>query len=343
MKKKRESEEVAERAQEQISLLKDQQDSIALRLVTLANRFDKNGDRGLEEKLDLIEKNLSSYQLAKQALAASAQKRARLTEEGGIAMKRAMDFLELFPTVTDRPFDEIRAKRAEYDALTRAISTMEQEAERYEREYCTATDPASAINSDELNAKAATLDAELIECERALVQKRSEAERYSAQISRKDEITDIRDEYELKLDAMQNKYDLLIKTKELLTKAKDALNAKYIGPTRKGFERYMTMLDGECTDISVDTSFAVTKTDNGMTRIQDCYSKGTRDAMTLAVRLALCDTLYGDEQPPLILDDPYCSFDDRRIKEAIEILKKLSANRQILYFTCSGSRATDKI
>lgn len=325
----------------EIGALREKRKALTEKAVGLTERFTFGKAYSFDEKLDEIEKKLSSYPLAKEALTTAARKREKLKEEALSAKRRADEFLALFPTVTSRPFDEIRAKRAEYDALVRSVEILASEAEDYAKRNAVFEPDGAVIDKNEINESIAELDTRLIECERAIARRRSEVKICEESIARRDEIQDKRDEYEMKLDTMQSKYDLLVKTKDILTRAKDAMNARYVGPTRAGFERYMTMLDGECNDISVNASFAVTKNDAGMTRIQDCYSRGTRDAMTLALRLALCDTLYGDEQPPLILDDPYSSFDDRRVSEAMEILKKLSSTRQILYFTCSSSRALD--
>ena len=186
--------------------------------------------------------------------------------------------------------------------------------------------------------RAAEIDGQILENERELTQKRTVIESYQRERVRAEELGDRRDEQEARLAAMQEKHDILVKTRELLSAAKDRLSEKYIGPTNESFRKYMKLIDPALTDISVDTAFNLTRTDKGATRIQDSYSKGTRDAMTLALRLALGDSLYEGELPPMIFDDPYSSLDDTRTKRAREALKLLADERQILYFTCSGSR-----
>ncbi len=66
-------------------------------------------------------------------------------------------------------------------------------------------------------------------------------------------------------------------------------------------------------------------------------SKGTADQLYLAVRLALCElVLPEDEPPPLVLDDALVRFDDDRLALALELLEELSHRRQILLFTCQS-------
>lgn len=61
-------------------------------------------------------------------------------------------------------------------------------------------------------------------------------------------------------------------------------------------------------------------------------SKGTVDQIYLAVRLAVCDLCLPDV--PLVLDEALAAFDDVRAKRALELLQELSAQRQILLFSC---------
>ena len=62
-------------------------------------------------------------------------------------------------------------------------------------------------------------------------------------------------------------------------------------------------------------------------------SRGTADQLYLAVRLAVCK-LCLPELPPIMLDDALTAFDDERAKLALQLLRELSEQQQILLFTC---------
>ena len=62
-------------------------------------------------------------------------------------------------------------------------------------------------------------------------------------------------------------------------------------------------------------------------------SGGTVDQLYLALRLAICDLLLPD--CPIILDDALVYFDDERLRVALEVLRELGRQRQILLFTCT--------
>ena len=64
-------------------------------------------------------------------------------------------------------------------------------------------------------------------------------------------------------------------------------------------------------------------------------SQGTLDQVYLAVRLAIVDHLDTDqEQLPLFLDEVFVNWDTERRRQAMRILKHMTADRQVFVFTC---------
>lgn len=62
-------------------------------------------------------------------------------------------------------------------------------------------------------------------------------------------------------------------------------------------------------------------------------SRGTVDLVFLAARVALVDVLASSVRPPLLLDDPFVTFDPERRRRALDWLRELSQERQVLLFT----------
>ena len=66
-------------------------------------------------------------------------------------------------------------------------------------------------------------------------------------------------------------------------------------------------------------------------------SRGTADQIYLAVRLAVCGLVLDQEdKAPLVLDDALVNFDDERLGLALDLLRELAGERQILLFTCQS-------
>ncbi len=65
-------------------------------------------------------------------------------------------------------------------------------------------------------------------------------------------------------------------------------------------------------------------------------SKGTIDQIFLAARIGLVRLVTQGRRPPLILDDPFVSFDDARAARAALLLRELSSDFQVIYLACSN-------
>jgi DNA repair exonuclease SbcCD ATPase subunit len=65
-------------------------------------------------------------------------------------------------------------------------------------------------------------------------------------------------------------------------------------------------------------------------------SKGTIDQVFLAARIGLVRLVTQDRRPPLVLDDPFVTFDDTRAARAALLLRELSADFQVIYLACSN-------
>ncbi len=62
-------------------------------------------------------------------------------------------------------------------------------------------------------------------------------------------------------------------------------------------------------------------------------STGTVEQVYLAARLALLRLLAGDRCPPIILDDPFVTFDAPRTEAVFRLCRDLAHRNQILLFT----------
>ncbi|WP_139891500.1 MULTISPECIES: AAA family ATPase [unclassified Bacillus (in: firmicutes)] len=64
-------------------------------------------------------------------------------------------------------------------------------------------------------------------------------------------------------------------------------------------------------------------------------SRGTAELTYVSIRLALAGTIDGRKEWPLIMDDTFVNFDDKRTERMISLLKHISKEgNQVLFFTC---------
>jgi uncharacterized protein YhaN len=108
---------------------------------------------------------------------------------------------------------------------------------------------------------------------------------------------------------------------------------------RRAGEIFFALTGGKYGDVSLTREFDAAAREAGsiLPRRAISLSQGTADQLYLAVRLAICElALPGDDPAPLVLDDALASFDDGRMKLALNLLRELARSRQILLFTCHG-------
>jgi DNA repair exonuclease SbcCD ATPase subunit len=67
----------------------------------------------------------------------------------------------------------------------------------------------------------------------------------------------------------------------------------------------------------------------------EALSRGTRDQLYLAARMALVRIISQDRKPVLIFDEPFLTFDKIRREKAVQILKHYSNVYQIFVLSCS--------
>ena len=116
-----------------------------------------------------------------------------------------------------------------------------------------------------------------------------------------------------------------------------ALSARVSPLIAQKTQEYMDfMTGGMYTEVKLDTALnARCAGADGLLLDGLRLSAGTRDQLYLALRLAVCEVLRGEGEPaPLILDDPFVTFDDKRAARAIALLRRLAAERQIIVLTC---------
>ncbi|WP_445486569.1 AAA family ATPase [Niallia sp. 03133] len=62
-------------------------------------------------------------------------------------------------------------------------------------------------------------------------------------------------------------------------------------------------------------------------------SQGTTEQLYVSIRIALAKTFYAKYQLPIIIDDSFVNFDEKRTRRVMQLLKENTAN-QLLFFTC---------
>ena len=129
-------------------------------------------------------------------------------------------------------------------------------------------------------------------------------------------------------------------TKEYLTKAKESFSAKYTHLIKEGFDKYYEILSQGNSDreYQLNADLSITVREYGRQREIESMSEGYKDLIGLCRRMAMIDAMYESEKPFLIFDDPFVNLDNEKTAGALQFIRKISEDYQVLYMTCHDSR-----
>jgi hypothetical protein len=110
---------------------------------------------------------------------------------------------------------------------------------------------------------------------------------------------------------------------------------------RKIGEKINMITGGKYSTIKMDKDMSISVLDPKANKLigLDKLSYGTVDQINFALRLALSEEL-GAGKLPIILDEPFAHFDDERLLNTLEILNKITEERQVILFTCHKTEQT---
>ena len=146
-----------------------------------------------------------------------------------------------------------------------------------------------------------------------------------------------------RLAAARDEYDAIALAMETLERANTSLQNRFSPALGARAAEYFSALTGGKYDaVALDRSFRALTTEaaTGAGRDAALLSQGASDQLYLAVRLAICDMVLPKEKHvPLVLDDALINFDDARCNAALELLMRVSKERQVILLTCQHREA----
>lgn len=141
------------------------------------------------------------------------------------------------------------------------------------------------------------------------------------------------------LEQSEIRYRAVAMAAKTVERENAALSARVSPEITKLATQYLAFLtDENYKEVKLDASLrARCATNDGSLLDALRLSSGTRDQLYFALRLAVCQVLSGRELVPLILDDPFLTWDDNRTERGMHLLRELSLERQIILLTCRES------
>lgn len=285
-------------------------------------------------KLEMIE----NYQKTKQTF----------EQDVALQEKRIDEFLQKF--VTDSGLEQIESSVYEWAReMLQQLQTVEQQIQKAEQDIAAflqkhqetlALKPDDTLDVQQLEQQVAELQTQIS----ALVQERVRIDTQTKELELVvDEIFGMQEDLTQlneRLQELEFEYDVVIKTIDYLKQARDNVTGKYLKPMQQAFSKYAKQLKLDMLGkLTFDTDLAMQIEQEGANHELEYFSRGYQDLFQFTMRLALVEVLFEQEKPFLILDDPFTHFDENKVNFVSGVLKTVSEQYQVIYFTCHTSRA----
>ena len=133
-------------------------------------------------------------------------------------------------------------------------------------------------------------------------------------------------------------YDI---TRELLEEAYTQTVSRAASVLDRELGRYIsTITDGRYSRVEIDDkdlSISTYSAESGEKVSVRDLSRATQDQFYISARFALVRLVTEGKKPPLLLDDPFVNYHEKRLKRMMGLLQQLAKDNQILLFTCSDA------
>ena len=144
-------------------------------------------------------------------------------------------------------------------------------------------------------------------------------------------------------ERLQTEYEAIDLALELLREADLEMQTRFsprLGA--RAAELFEQLTGGRYDRVTLDRTLSAQARQTGDTLPHDAgfLSAGAGDQLYLALRLAICELAMPEEEKcPMVLDDALSNFDDERCAAALNLLRDMAKERQILLFSCHSREA----
>ena len=131
------------------------------------------------------------------------------------------------------------------------------------------------------------------------------------------------------------RYEILDKAYNAVDEAYSNMRRNFAPSVRDGAGRYISGISGgKYAKVFLSEAFDVSVESDGKERNAGCLSKGTSDAVYIALRLSLIENIF-EGSVPLFMDESLAALDDSRVSSALALISEfVEKGNQVLLFSC---------
>lgn len=299
-----------------------------------------HSDGGEETFLNQLEEDANTYR----SYVVNVGKRDALEEDVAQRRQTVLAFISQYPVHGMNRRECLDEIRHNLDTYTSAQARIHQLQEELKQQKQTGEDAAENTSVEELQKQQTALDTEITDLNGQMNTLKTQRDALLEELDQCEEAREDLASLKEREGQMQQRVDDLECALKYLNLAREKFIARYMGPLQTNMRRYASMLSGDigtsmnADAVTLDMDLHPKVTVQGNVRDEEYFSAGYQDLLSLCARFALIDVLYQNEQPMVILDDPFANLDKTRMANAMDLLWQVAGKRQIIYFTCHESR-----
>ena len=303
-----------------------------------------------EEKviaLTEIKSNYIKYKELIEKIEINKIKKMQTEQDLNLLKDSIEEYLKKYFEQVEEPYSKLtqdmKTKKSEFKRLSLSLEQSKIDKEEFERqndvlEFKDISKEILDFNKQELEDKIKRAELEINSLNDEKISNKNQIEILETSLDELEEAETELEELKQKLEEDEAKFEILKKTSKLLKQAKESFSSHYLNRMEKGFEKYINLINNDKIEADIDVNLNVKLDQNGGKRDISYFSTGYQDLIYLCIRFSLIDALFEEENPFVILDDPFVNLDEQKIKNSLDLINKISNKYQIIYFVCHESR-----
>lgn len=233
-------------------------------------------------------------------------------------LKVTVDKFEAAKHEADYAEKQIRSKQKEINTITFQIQAEKEEKQEVSNYN---------IEIEEIKEQINVLREDRTKSQFQLEQKKETVLKLKKQFDRVNEKLDKINKIEEELRAVED-------AKKTIEAISNEVRASFGKELNKKASVYMSSItNGKYDNISIDEDLNITvEAWTGRMVPVDRLSKGTIEQMYMSLRLAAADVIFKDDKKPILLDDAFVMYDNKRMANTLRFMTKNL--QQVLIFSC---------
>lgn len=124
---------------------------------------------------------------------------------------------------------------------------------------------------------------------------------------------------------------------ECLMTAQENISKRYVQPMQQQFNDIIKRLS-DSKPILLDSDLNISLDTQSGLKEKAYLSAGNQDMVEICKRFALIKSIFKQQSPFIILDDPFVNLDEISLENMLKLVKDFARDQQIIYLVCHGSR-----